>query len=549
MNETQTQQTPQWYPWCAEAFARAEAEHKPILLFVGSRCEDAHSCKTDSTVSRIAQRYFIPIHLDASELPGAAAVYAQASELLNGYMEPPFAVVADHLGRPFFALRDASPVALSGTLSRIALHWNSDSGKYEQTSRLLQEKLEHLSGAVQSCSPHAQLWENHFKALQSRFDRENGGFGRGKKYPMPQELLFLLAYHRHTGDAKALAMACFTLIQLALGGIRDHLGGGFFHFTTDSRWEIPSTRKYLADQAWLLEAYARAYAQTGKDFFKDVARETADYVLRELRSEAGGFYAAQWAEASYYTLTDHRVRAQLGDNDGSIFCREYCIGETPTVPHLYNGKQPTRDSDVLRNCRTNLYRARLTKGGLQRDERIFTGANGVMIASLATAGRILGVERYLTAASDGEAYLREHLRSKGDLQHYSRRGKSSGQGTLGDYAGYALALDSLYHCGCGGEYLRSAVKVMTRADALFGDREQQGFFLTRDSRNLPVRPKQFWEELGPSDQSVALKVLVDLAGELPYPGLVRRAREQMDYAAGTARSFDCGYALTALMRA
>ena len=219
------------------------------------------------------------------------------------------------------------------------------------------------------------------------------------------------------------------------------------------------------------------------------------------------------------------------------------------MPHLFNGKDPTEDSPLLQDCRTKLYRARLSRGGLQRDERSFTGECGVMVAALASAGRVLGVERYLTAASDGETYLRENLRTVCDLRHCSRRGKSGGEGTLGDYAGYALALESLYHCGCGGEYLRSAAKVMTRADALFRDRERQGYFLTRDSRNLPVRPKQFWEEIGPSAQSVALKVLVDLARELPYPGLQRTARQQMDYAAGTARSFDCGYGLAALMGA
>lgn len=547
MNQTEQTVTPQWYPWCREAFEKAAEEHRPILLSVGSRCADAGSCRDDAMVMRIAQRYYVPIHIDAEELPGAAAVYGQASAMLAGQMEPPFAVIADHMGNPFFAMDDTSPVALSGVLSRVAMNWNSDSHSYERTAATVHQRMERLGQSVSNCTPSPRLWENHYKVLQSHFDETYGGFGDGAKYPMAQELLFLLAYHRCTGEEKALNMAAFTLQQIAFGAIRDHIGGGFFHCTTDNRWEKPKTQKYLTDQAWLLQAYVEAYARTGYEPFRVVAKELADFVIRELRCDEGGFYTAQWDAPEYYQLTDRRVRARLGENDGSVFCKQYCIGETPTMPHLFNGEQPEEDSLLLQDGRTQLYRSRLERGIVQRDERIFTGKNGVMIAALARAGRILGVERYLTAASDGEAFLAEHLRCGNDLQHYWRNGKVSGEAVLEDYAGYALGLYELYRCGCGQEYLRNAAKVMARADALFSDWNQDGYFLTRGNRNLPIRPKQFWEENEPSPQSIALKVLIDLAKDIPHPGLQKRAKEQMAYAAGASRSYACGYALAAMM--
>lgn len=538
-----------WYPWGREAFARAANEHKPMLITIGTTpCQSSLRCDK-GTVARLTERYFIPVQVDGQEHPDVAAVYRRASSLLTGRSGAALEVLTDSSGSPFFASGALREVELAGLLSGVALHWNSDPTDYEQTAALMRERLSATGSVASDGLPAGELWENHFAYLQSQYDETNGGFGSEGKRLQPHELLFLLAYGKYTGEPLPIRMAEQTLHAMALGAVRDQIGGGFFHGTTDARWELPIPEKRLIDQAWLLDAYTRAWELTGTELFRRVAAETADFAIRELRHAAGGFYTAQWSEDGFYELTDAEVRRVLGDNDGSVFCRQYSIGETPAAPHLFNGDDPAEDSLLLHDGRMKLYRYRLQRSEPQRDDKVLTGHNGVMIAALARAGRVLGVERYLTAAANAEEFLRSRLVTPTDLRRYWCHGGVAGDGALEDYAGYAMGLYALYRCGCGGEYLRHAAKVMARADALFSDHEDGGYFLTRGQQNLPVRPKQLWDGSVPSGWSVALMTLAGLSREIPYPGLRSRTGELMDYAARAARGCRCGYALTAMLAA
>lgn len=536
-----------WYPWGQEAFARAQAEHKPLLISIGTTPVQHRMPSADRDVVRLTERYFIPVQVDGQEHPGVAAIYAQAARLLTGERSAPMEVIADSRGNPFFVTGLLEPQELAGLLSGVALNWSSNAAGYEKIAALMHDRLQNLGRSVPGSAPAQQLYENHFKVLQARYDPVNGGFGTGAKQLMPQELLFLLAYHRWTGDRRALEMARNTLHHIALGGVRDLIGGGFFRGTTDARWERPIPEKRLIDQAWMLEAYTQGYQETGDEFFRTVAKEIADFVIRELRHAAGGFYTAQWSEDGHYLLTDIHVRRALGDNDGTVFCKQYSIGENLTVPHLFNGEDPEEDSLLLHDLRMKMYRYRLERGSPERDEKVLVGWNGVMIAALAHAGRVFGVERYLTAASNAEEFLRSRLVTRTELRRYWCHGAAAGEGALEDYAGYALGMCELYRSGAGGEYLRHAAKVMARADALFSDWDNGGYYLTRGHKNLPARPKQMWDTSVPSAWSVALKALTILAKEIPHPGLRSRTEEQLKYAAGAARSYDCGYALAAMM--
>ena len=536
-----------WYPWGEEAFAKAQAEHKPLLISIGTTPDHGQMHCTHGTVARLTDRYFVPVQVDMQEHPDVAALYRQAASLLWGVAEGPMEVLTDGMGNPFFATTALREVELAGLLSGTALNWNSDATVYERVARQMGAHLQNMAGAYPAAGDKRGLWENHFKRLQVRFDEENGGFGTGGKRLLPQHILFLLRYYRYTGERKAREMAVFSLRKMALGAVRDQIGGGFFRGTTDDGWRKPIFEKRLIDQAWMLDAYTRAYRMTGSELFHRVATEIADYVIRELRHPAGGFYTAQWSEDGHYLLTGAHVRSLLGENDGSVFCRQYCIGENPTVANLYNGDAPEEDSLLLHDLRMKLYRARLEHSTPSRDEKVLLGWNGVMIAALARAGRVLGGERYLTAASNGEEFVRSRLVTPIGLRRYWCHGAVSGEGALEDYAGYALGLYELYRSGCGGECLRHAAKVMARADALFSDWEHGGYFLTRGQQHLPARPKQPWDTDVPSPWSVALQMLLQLSKEIKHPGLQNRTKEQMDYALSVARSYDCGYALTAMM--
>ena len=536
-----------WYPWGQEAFAKAVNEHKPMLISIGTTPDQGRMRCERGTVARLTQRYFVPVQVDGHELPDVAALYRQAAALLTGDTDCPLEVLTDSLGNPFYITAALREVELAGLLSGTALNWNSDASAYERIAEQVHRRLERLGASYGGAGERTQLLETHFKRLQSQYDEQNGGFGRGGKLLRPQAVLFLMRYYRYTGERTAREMALFTLRRMALGAIRDQIGGGFFHSTSDDRWEKPLFEKRLIDQAWMLDAYTRAYQMTGSELFRTVACEIADFVVRELRHAAGGFYTGQWSEDGHFLLTDLNVRKVLGDSDGSVFCRQYSIGENLTVPHLYNGDAPEEDTLLLHDLRMKLYRHRLERSRADRDEKVLMGWNGKMIASLARAGRVLGIERYLTAAVNAEEFLRSRLVEPTRLRRYWCHGAANGEGALEDYAGYAMGLYELYRCGCGGEYLRHAAKVMARSDALFSDWEHGGYFLTRGQQNLPVRPKQPWDTDVPSAWSVALQMLVRLAKEIPHPGLRSRTKEQMEYAAAVARSYDCGYALTAMM--
>lgn len=536
-----------WYPWGQEAFTRASNEHKPMLIAIGTSGASHNYGHGKGTVARLTERYFVPVQVDGQEHPDVAALYEQASLLLTGRGGSALEVLTDCVGNPFFVSAPLREVELAGLLSGVAMHWNSDPAPYEQVGALMTERMSNAGRMATEGAALDTLWENHLRSLQNRYDDENGGFGREEKRLLPHELLFLLGYARSTGQRLPLQMAEHTLYSMALGGIRDQIGGGFFHGTTDARWERPLFEKWLVEQAWMLDAYTRAWQMTGTELFRRVAAETADYVIRELRHGSGGFYTAQWSEDGFYLLTDTEVRAALGDNDGSVFCRQYSVGETPTVPNLFNGEEPSEDTLLLHDLRMKLYRLRLQRGSPQRDDKVLVGHNGVMIAALARAGRVLGVERYLTAAVSAEEFLRSRLVTATDLRRYRCHGSVSGDGALEDFAGYAMGLYELYRCGCGEEYLYHAARVMARADALFSDLEHGGYFLTRGQRNLPVRPKQLWDGTVPSPWSMALMVLGRLAAEIPHPGLRSRWMELREDALRAARGCRCGYALTALM--
>ena len=506
-----------WYPWGSEAFDRAAQEHKPMRIVIGSTTCRTHP--SGGTVARLTERYFIPVQVDSEEHPHVAALYRRTANLLTGQSDLPLEIFTDEQGKPFFAAGAMREVELAGLLSGIALNRSSDPDAYARTAAAL------LQALSDTPAPTVRDGNLRFQQLQRQYDEENGGFGKGAKQLRPHDLLFLLHHARYTGEPLPRQMAEHTLTCMALGGIRDHMVGGFFHRTTDPHWQQPVPVKRLIDQAWMLAAYTRAWQQTGTELFRRVAAETADFVIRELRHGAGGFYTAQWSEDGFWLLTRDRVYAAVGQNDGSVFCRQYSIGDTPSVPHLLNGDESHDDSVLLHDLRMKLYRERLQHGAPQRDDKIQTGENGIMIAALARAGRILGVERYITAAANAEEFLRSRLVTPTDLRRYYCHGAAVGDGVMGDFAGYAMGLLELYRCGCGTEYLTHAARVMARADALFSDHEGCGWFLSRGNGCLPLRPLWQVEEDAPSDRSVVLWVMKELAKELPHPGIKKRAAE------------------------
>lgn len=553
-----------WYPWSDAAFAAAKQEDKPMLISIGySACHWCHVVAEESfenpDFAAVANRFFICVKVDKEEHPAVDTVYMNACQLLTGRGGWPLNILATPEGKPFFAFTYLSRDRMSSLLANVAMGWHQNKESYQKTADIVTSRVEKMAQSVRADKPAARLWENQFQRLFSQFDKDFGGFGGAPKFPSPQNLLFLLEYHRYTGDNIALYMAEETLKAMYRGGIFDHIGGGFCRYSTDSHWLVPHFEKMLYDNAMLVYAYAEAYGRTGNALYRIAAERTADYVIRELGSPTGGFFASQNAdsdgvEGKYYALTPKEVKHVLGENDGQVFCREYHITEEGnfeggSVPNLLGVDAPEQDSELMSDLRADIYRFRLERSRLSRDEKILTAWNGMMIAALAKAGRVFGKEKYLNAAMSAEEFLRDALTRRGRLLLRWQGGEAKYPGTLEDYVYYAWALLELAESGCGPEYRRAARDVMDTVEELFLDDSEGGYFLsTTEDKHLPVRPKEIWDGAYPSGNAVALYVLLKLLKEDGDPVLEARAQRQMEFMSGAARSFDCPFALTAMMK-
>lgn len=553
-----------WYPWGDEAFEAARKEEKPLFISIGySACHWCHVIAEESfedpDFAAIANRFFVCVKVDKEEHPAVDAVYMNACQLLTGRGGWPLNILATPDGKPFFAFTYLPKDRLSSLLVNVAMGWHRDRTAYEKTAGIVTERMEKFSHSVQPSKASARLWENQYKRLLNQFDREYGGFGGAPKFPTPQNLLFLLEYYRYTGEKTALEMAEKTLTCMYRGGIFDHIGGGFCRYSTDDRWLVPHFEKMLYDNAMLIYTYAEAYAQTGNALYRIAAERSADYVIRELGSPTGGFFSSQNAdsdgvEGKYYVLTPADVRSVLSDNDAKIFCREYRITqegnfEGGSIPNLLGEHDPERDSELMSDLRADIYRFRLERSRLSRDEKILTSWNGMMIAALAKAGRVFGKEKYLNAAMGAEEFIRDALTRRGRLLLRWRAGEAKFPGALEDYVYYAWALTELADSGCGSEYMRAAAEVMDTVEVLFADAAEGGYyFCTADDPHLPVRPKEAWDGAYPSGNAVALYVLLKLQAQWNDPELSTRAQRQMNFLSGAARSYDCPFALTAMMK-
>jgi len=553
-----------WYPWGDEAFRAAGESKKPMLISIGySACHWCHVIAAESfsspDLAAIANRFFICVKVDKEEHPAVDAVYMNACQLLTGRGGWPLNVLATPEGKPFFAFTYLPKDRLSALLSNVAMGWHSDRAGYEAAADTVTQQMEKFAHSIYPATPRAQLWDTYYQRLGSLFDRRWGGFGLAPKFPSPQNLLFLLEYHRYTGDDTALLMVRRTLDQMYRGGIFDHIGGGFCRYSTDDRWLVPHFEKMLYDNALLVYTYAQAYAVTGVELYRTAAERTADYVIRELGSPGGGFFSSQNAdsdgvEGKYYVLTPEEVCRVLGDNDGQAFCRAYGIGqqdnfEGGSIPNLLLDPAPEQDTELMRDLRAKLYRYRLERSALGRDEKILTGWNSMMIGALARAGRALGRQKYLNAAMTGEEFLRDALMGRERLYLRWRDGEAKYPGTLDDYAWYAWALTELGESGCGEEYYHAARDVMDTVEELFLDEAGGGYYLcTTDDPHLPVRPKEVWDGAYPSGNGVALYVMLKLLKHREDPELHCRAARQMEFMSGAAGSYDCPFALTAMMK-
>ena len=331
-----------WYPWCKEAFEKAQQEDKPVFLSIGySTCHwchvMAHESFEDQEVAEILNREYVCIKVDREERPDIDAVYMAVCQAVIGSGGWPLTVILTPQQKPFFAgtyfpKKGAyGRIGLIDLLEHVAKLWKENREELIQEGNEITESI-NLNRSGNGQEADRKLVDQAAAQLARRFDVKWGGFGHAPKFPTPHNLLFLMRYGSTMQEDGSVKMAQVTLGDMARGGIHDHIGGGFSRYSTDEMWLVPHFEKMLYDNALLLMTYVKAWQHTKSAVFADIAHRTAHYMLRELTNAEGGCYCGQDAdsegvEGKYYVFTPEEILRVLGESNGREFCRMYDITE------------------------------------------------------------------------------------------------------------------------------------------------------------------------------------------------------------------------------
>ncbi|HEX6963093.1 MAG TPA: thioredoxin domain-containing protein [Lacipirellula sp.] len=532
-----------WHPWGPEALERSKREQKPIFLSIGySACHWCHVMEHESfeneRIAAIVNERFIPVKVDREERPDLDQIYMNATQMMTGHGGWPMSVFLTPELKPFYAGTYFPPTERGGmpgfdqVLAAVSDAWQK---RREQVQEMAGQLSEELNRAGQAGGGHGELStdlvENAVNQLVRAFDAQWGGFGRAPKFPHAMDLQLLLRFWNRTGHPHSLEMVRVTLDRMAAGGIYDHLGGGFARYSVDARWLVPHFEKMLYDNALLSAAYIEAYQATGEEGYARVARETIDYILRDMTDAAGGFYSTEDAdsegeEGKFYVWTPDEIEQILGEEAGVAFGRVYDVTDAGNFEgrnilnlpktHAQWSKILGRDEEELSaelaSSRQKLFEVRKQRVHPGKDDKIIVAWNGLMIDSLARAAAALDEPRYAAAATKAASFIRENLlRPDSRLLHTWRHGKAKLDAYLDDYAALANGLISLYEATFDGDQLVEAARLLDVVLEHFADRDAGGFYYTADDHEqLIARNKDVTDASVPSASGLAATALVRL---------------------------------------
>ncbi len=534
-----------WRPWGEEAFRKAKNDGKPIFLSIGySTCHWCHQFARESfedeKTSALINKNFIPIKVDREEMPEVDAYYMRAVQALTGSGGWPLSVFLTPDLKPFYGGTYFPPEPRYGmpsfrqVLDTVAEMWRERKADVvDNASQLTRAITEELAPkGLQRLD--ASLLDDGYSSLVSSFDPEWGGFGGPPKFPLPVAGGYLLRYYFRTGKETALRSVRKTLDGMMMGGIRDHLGGGFHRYSTDRTWLVPHFEKMLYDNALLVRLYSEAYQTTGERGYLDVAEECVAWLLGEMRDKEGGFYSAQDAdtgegEGAFYTWTPSEVEHVLGEGDARRFCAAYGVTgsgnhDGRSILHLRQPLQGDAVSGEARLWTSSLYEERRKRPRPATDTKVLTSWNGLAISSLSFVGAVAGNPKHVAAAERAAAFVLDKNQRGGRLLRRFADGESALDGTLDDYAFLAGGLLDLFEASGKPRWLSEALRLSGVMMDLFEDKKAGGLYLTVE--NVPARLKEGHDGVIPSGNSAAAIVLTRLA-EVTGKAELRGAAERI----------------------
>ena len=553
-----------WYPWGEEAFERARAEDKPVLVSIGySACHWCHVMEhesfEDEAVAAVQNEHFINIKVDMEERPDVDQIYMNFVQITTGRGGWPMNVFITPEKLPFFGGTYFPPMPKYGMpswrqiLLGISESWNERRDELMGSAFEILESLRKMSHTEMAMGGiDESLSETAFKSFVRTFDPREGGWGGAPKFPGAMSMEFLLRYWKRTGNKNALEMVRYTAAKMACGGIYDQYWWRFSPLFGRCRLARTTFRKMLYDNAQLIKVYLHLYQIYSSSnaeeagFFKQIAIETLEYVRREMTDPGGAFYSTQDAdsegvEGKFFVWRPDEIAEVLGESDAKEFCEYYDVTSDgnfeeknilniPDRSESGNSKLKTEnrkknntslessvsslqsEKDRFLEMRRSLFVHRENRIKPNRDEKVLTAWNGLMLSAFAEASAIFGDDGYLQVARANADFLLSELVRDGRVLRTWKDGRAKLNGYIEDYANLADGLIELFQV-CGEErYLSDARKLADAMITEFWDDEKGGFFFTsNDHEDLIVRNKDFYDNATPSGNSVAADVLLKLA--------------------------------------
>jgi uncharacterized protein len=511
-----------WWPWGPEAFAEAKRRDTPVLLSIGyAACHwchvMAHDSFEDPDVAAVMNGHFVNIKVDREERPDIDAVYMEATTALTGQGGWPMTCLLTPAGEPFFAGTFFPKAQFLRLLASVAQAWATERAEVLAAGRRIADALaQAVAGPGAGRVPRTDDLDAAAARLGADFDATHGGFGRAPKFPPSMVLEFLLRHHERTGDGTSLSMVERTCEAMARGGMYDQLAGGFARYSVDEAWVVPHFEKMLYDNALLLRVYLHWWRRSGSQLAERIARETAEFLLRDLRTPQGGFASALDAdtdgvEGLTYVWTPAQLRDVLGA-DASAAARLFEVTDAGTFEHGASTLQLRHDPPdrpQWTDLRSRLLAARLTRPQPARDDKVITAWNGLAIAALSESGVLLGEPSYVDAASACAALLTTTHLVGGRLRRTSRGGVvGDAAGIADDYGDLAEGLLALHQASADPHWLRLAGELLDAALEHFDDGDGGFFDTADDAERLIRRPKDPTDNATPSGQSALAHALL-----------------------------------------
>jgi uncharacterized protein YyaL (SSP411 family) len=537
-----------WYPWSDEAFAKAREEDRPVFLSIGySTCHWCHVMARESFMDRdialLLNRHFVPVKVDREERPDVDHVYMRVCQMLTGSGGWPLTVIMTPDKRPFFAgtyFPKESRFGLTGLrdiLTTIAEAWSENREalltRAERIHQSLVEGVSVPSAAEPDLTGLDEVVERAYRHLSESFDEEHGGFGTAPKFLTPHTLTFLMRYWKRSGRKRALQMAEKTVLGAYSGGIYDHVGSGFFRYSTDSKWLVPHFEKMLYDQATTIMALTELWLCTKKDVYREIVYEITRFLETEMQSPEGAFWSAidaesEGEEGKFYLWTPDEVISALGQEAGEAFCREYGIYPEgnfhgKSIPNLamsnlakgeleWNASGSPKARPGRAGNRAKLYEARAGRIRPGTDDKVLTSWNALIAAALAKAGRTFDDQSFVDSAAACLGFVEKNLLRDGTLYARYRDGDVAFRGYLDDYAFLIWAYLEMREATLDETYLGKAVSLAQAMVESFWDPDVSAFYVTADdAEELIVRPREFWDGTIPSGNSAAIMDLLRIS--------------------------------------